>query len=531
MQHIPYDRLPGQPLIFLDAIRSFSKVARFFNGDFRDSKSYRKVWQNLQSFPFQRQAVSNILLKEQERLNSPIKACENAKLIANSDCAAVLTGQQIGLLGGPLYTIIKAVAAIGWANRLSEILKTPVVPIFWMEGEDHDFEEIRRVNVLNRGNQLVSMELEDTRSQSHQVVGWHLPGEEMTRFLAAVDDTLPPGLHHDEVIARVRACYHSGESLSEGFGKWLSGWLGAQGLVVIESLNPELKRIAAPYFLKAVDRSGIHANLFQQRKQELEEAGYPCTITPNPDFHFFYIIENGVRTAVSRTESSPNQLRELAENHAEVFSPKAILRPIIQDVLFPTVAIVAGPGEVSYFPQVQPLYQDFERPMPVIIPRPGVTLLEKSWQRNLDKLPFPIQDLFQPGELLNRKVAELSKSKVIIEVDEILHQMNHILDELELQLSSENPQLTDITGKFRKDLETRLSQYQRRVQETIAGKDSEIVDKIQQLHTAIYPYDHLQERMLSPLNFLCRHGFDWVAERLAAVPIDEFEHNIVPMEE
>jgi bacillithiol biosynthesis cysteine-adding enzyme BshC len=531
MQPIPYDQLPGQPLIFLDVIRSFPKVARFFNGDFRNEESYRKVWQNLQSFPFQRQAVSHILLREQERLNAPTEACENAKLIANPQCAAVLTGQQVGILGGPLYTLIKAVAAIGWAKRLSGILNTPVVPIFWMEGEDHDFEEIRRVNILNRQNQLISVELEDTRSHSHLAVGWHIPSEEMTRFLDVVEDALLPGLHHDEVITRIRSCYGGGASLSDGFGKWLSTWLGEQGLVVIESLNPELKRIAAPYFQKAVERSEIHSNLFRRRKQELEATGYSCTLTPNPDFYFFYILEDGVRTAVSRTESSIARLLELAKNHAEVFSPKAILRPIIQDVLFPTVAIVAGPGEVSYFPQVQPFYQDFEHPMPIIIPRPGVTLLEKSWQRNLDKLPLLVPDLFLPMELLNRKISQQDDSVLTDDVENKLHQASQILDELESQISKDNQALSEITEKFRQDIESRFTQYQQRVQGIIAKRNTEMLDKIQQLRSVIYPNENLQERVLSPLNFLCRHGFNWVAERLYSVPIDIFEHYIVPLEE
>jgi bacillithiol biosynthesis cysteine-adding enzyme BshC len=530
MKPIPYDQLPDQPLIFLDAIRSFPKVARFFNGDFRDSESFRSVWEQLHPFPFLRKEVSELLLREQERFGAPKAACDNARLLSDANCAAVLTGQQIGILGGPLYTTIKAVAAIGWAKRLTEVLGIPVIPIFWMEGEDHDFEEVRRVNLLDRNGHLVSLQLEDRRSSSHQVVGWHIPGDEMQRFLDLLDDTLPPGLHHQQVMECARTCYRPGVSLTDGFGKWLSAWLGEQGLLVTESLNPELKKLAAPWFQKAVLRSDTHVELYQKRAQELEAAGYSCTLTPNPEFHFFYILKDGVRTAISRIESSQEQLSKLALEHPEVFSPKAILRPIIQDVLFPTVAIIAGPGEVSYLPQVQPFYQDFERPMPLIIPRPGVTLMEKAWSRNLEKVSLSVQDIFLPRETLGAKIVKRDDSGVTEQIDKKLHPIKQSLDELEAQFSDE-PSLSNLTGKFRKDMEARLQQYKKRIHESIAAKNTDILEKIEALRIVIYPIGKLQERGLSSLNFLCRHGFQWVAERLAAVPIDEFDHAVIPMEE
>ena len=145
MQTIPYNQIPKQPPIFVDAVQTFSNVSAFFNGDFRDPASFRNVCEVVQTMPFRRQEVSDVLVQEQVRHGAPKEAIRNAELLAQSNCAAVLTGQQIGMLGGPLYTIIKAQAAIQWAERLSDILEIPVVPIFWMEGEDHDFQEIRVV--------------------------------------------------------------------------------------------------------------------------------------------------------------------------------------------------------------------------------------------------------------------------------------------------------------------------------------------------------------------------------------------------
>ncbi|KPL07251.1 hypothetical protein AMJ86_05030 [bacterium SM23_57] len=534
MQQIPYSEIPGQLPIFLDAIESFQKVSRFYNGDFRDADSYRKVWDDLQSYSFHREEVSGILVKEQERLGAPGEAIENAKPVADPKAAAVLTGQQIGLIGGPLYTVIKAVAAIRWADYLSDVIDAPVVPIFWMEGEDHDFEEIRRVTVLDRDGGKVPVGLEDRRAYPHQVVGWHRPGAEMNRFLKELDNALPPGMHRDEVIHRVRDCYQPGVSLSDAFGRWLLGWLGDRGLVVAESLNPDLKRLAAPCFQRAVSHSETHVRLYEERRHELEVAGYPCTLKPSAAFHFFYVLNDGVRVPVSRGDSPEmfeGDLADLAVEHPERFSPKAILRPVVQDMLFPTVAIIAGPGEMSYFPQVQPFYVDYGRPMPVIVPRPGITLLEKAWERNLGKLSLSVTDLYLPQELLNRKIAGRGQTEVMEGIDKRIQAVNASLDEIESLVSDVDTALLTSAQKLRGAIERRLQQFVSRIENGIVSSDQAMGERIQRLRTALYPDEHLQERVYSPLSFLIRHGFEWVADRLGSVPMDRYNHFVVPLEE
>jgi bacillithiol biosynthesis cysteine-adding enzyme BshC len=535
MQQIPYDRIPGQPSIFVDAVMSFDRVSRFFNGDFRDAESFRKVWRDVQSLQFQRREVSDILVEEQEQFGNSQAALENAKLIARPECAAVLTGQQIGVLGGPLYTVIKAVAAVQWAKHLADVLDTPVVPIFWMEGEDHDFEEVRPAHLLDQDGKLVSVALEDTRPDSHYVVGWHRPGREMNGFLKQLDEVLPLGLHHDDVMKKVRACYSSDVSLSEAFGRWISGWLGGRGLVVTESLNPEMKRAAASCFKRAVNRSDILAGLFRERMQVLEDSALPCTLTPSLDFHFFYILDRGVRIPVPRLGSAngmtPEVLSTLAVEHPEFFSPKAVLRPIVQDTLFPTVAIVAGPGEMSYFPQVQPFYEDFDRPMPVIVPRPGITLLEKTWSKNLHRLSLEPEDLFLPWESLNKKLLTQDDAEVISGLESRVSHVKEALGDLTIQASKVGGRLEQGAEKFQQDIDSRMQKFVSKAQDILASRNRDTEEMVQRLRTAIFPGGVLQERGLNPLTFLVRHGFDWVANRLASVPIDEYEHFVIPLEE
>ncbi len=535
MQTIPYNQIPKQPPIFVDAVHDFLKVSEFFNGDFRDPLSFRNVWEAVQTVPFRRQEVANVLVREQVQHGAPEEAIRNAELLAESDCAAVLTGQQIGMLGGPLYTVIKAQAAVQWAERLSDILGISVVPIFWMEGEDHDFQEIRKVNVLDREGSLVSAELDDTRTDSHQVVGWHLPDSSLNQFMERLEDVLPQGLHREDVLNRINECYHPDVTLSEAFGRWLSGWLGKQGLVVTESLNPDMKRLAASCFQKAVSRSDVIAKLFEERARELQTAGYSITLKSNPAFHFFYILQDGVRVPVHREnapkELSHEQLLKLTDSHPERFSPKAVLRPIVQDTLYPTIAIIAGAGEISYYPQVQPLYQDFQRPMPVIVPRPGITLVEKNWNRKLRKLSLSVSDLLQPQDSLNKKSITSNNSRFLDSLDDKKHQVSETLGSLVSYIADNYPDQEQPAHKLQQDVDARIQRFIQGLQDTLVKQNQATMEGIQQLRTALYPGDRLQERGLSPLNFLVRHGFEWVTERLRSVPIDQFEHCVIPMEE
>ena len=535
MHRIPYKRIPNQPQILLDALDSFAKVSGFFNGNFRDPDSYRNVWSDIQSFPFKRQQVSDILVKELDRLDAPAASLDNARLLADSKTAALLTGQQIGLLGGPIYTAVKAIAAIQWAERLSKVLDTPVIPIFWMEGEDHDFEEIRHVNILDRDGNRLSVDLEDRHSNPHRVVGWRCPRKEMSAFLEHLDNVLPAGLHRDDVMDCVRACYKPGMSLSDAFARWMLRWLGDRGLVVAESLNPDLKRLASPYFQRAVTQADHHGKIFKKRQEEIESSGYPCRLTPSTEFHLFYILENGVRKPVPRDASKDGMTKEnllkIAKDEPEHFSPKAVLRPIIQDVLFPTVAIVAGPGELCYFPQVQSFYQDYKRAMPVVIPRPGVTMMEKSWSRNLKKLSLTVEDFFQSEAALNKKLAMEAHSDLLFGIETMTANVSRILHDMESRVTSSLPGESKHVEKLRLDVESRIQQFLNRIQNDLAAGDEITMRRVEELRTAILPDGKLQERAYSPLIFLVRHGFQWIADQLASVPIDEFEHVVLPLEE
>jgi bacillithiol biosynthesis cysteine-adding enzyme BshC len=535
MHRIPYSQIPNQPQILLDAIDSFSKVSAFFNGNFRDPDSYRNLWRDIQTFPFKRQAVSDVLVKELKRLHAPAAALDNARLIADSKTASVLTGQQIGLIGGPIYTVVKAIAAIRWAEHLSQVLDTPVVPIFWMEGEDHDFEEIRRVSVLDRDGNLASVALDDHHSNPHRVVGWRRPKKEMSTFFERLADVLPAGLHRNDVMDRVRDCYKPGTSLSDAFARWMLQWLGDYGLVVAGSLNPGLKQLASPYFQRAVAQADRHAMIFKKRQEEIQSSGYPCTLTPSTEFQFFYILEDGVRKPVPRDMSedgmTKDDLLKIAKDQPERFSPKAVLRPVIQDVLFPTVAIIAGPSELCYFPQVQSFYQDCKRPMPVIIPRPGITMMEKSWARNLKKLSLTVEDFFQPEAALNKRLAMEAHSDLLFGMETMTANIARILRDLESQASSSMPVQSKHAEKLRQDVESRIQQFLTRIQNDLAASDEITMRRVEELRTVIFPNGKLQERVYSPLIFLIRHGFQWVADQLASVPVDEFEHVVLPMEE
>jgi uncharacterized protein YllA (UPF0747 family) len=224
-------------------------------------------------------------------------------------------------------------------------------------------------------------------------------------------------------------------------------------------------------------------------------------------------------------------LLKLADEHPEQFSPKAVLRPIVQDALYPTIAIVAGAGEISYFPQVQPLYQEFQRPMPVIVPRPGITLLEKNWSRKLGKLSLSVSDLMQPQDSMHKKAMTADDSKFLEKLDERRRQIDTILTSLGSDVTDKYPDQEQRSHKLRQDVDGRIQRFVKSLQDAMVNRNQAVTESVQQLRTALYPGDGLQERGLSPLNFLVRHGFEWVSDRLRSAPIDRFEHCIIPLED
>ncbi|OGB94046.1 MAG: bacillithiol biosynthesis cysteine-adding enzyme BshC, partial [candidate division NC10 bacterium RBG_16_65_8] len=320
-----------------------------------------------------------VLLAQQEVWEAPPAVRRRIDELCTPGGLAVCTGQQTALFGGPLFTLYKALTAVALASRLEHALRRPVVPLFWMASEDHDVAEADHVYLADRGGNLTQLRHTAWASPDGFMPANLRLGPAIHETLARLREFLPATEFSDALCDALARAYIPDRTLSEAFARWLTHLLGETGLVLVDAADPDLKRLAAGIFRREVEEAPRTSAAILDVSRALRASGYPAQIDARPDGVNCFLLQAG-RRALARDPAgfrlrdtgeviSAAALHRMAQESPERFSPNVALRPVVQDTLFPTLAYVAGPGELAYFAQLRPVYAAFDVPMPAIVPR------------------------------------------------------------------------------------------------------------------------------------------------------------------
>ena len=358
----------------------------------------------------------------------------------------VATGQQAGTFGGPIFTLLKALTAIKLARAVESTHGVPAVPVFWVDAEDHDWNEVagvrcstpswpqngqrrpvsaagfvsdlgppaparirrRRPRRPARGAspdrihrrrcsircRSPSASARAPRTGSCPISSLPLSPGAATTVLAALREALPPTEFTDPLIASLARHYGDGVTLARAFAGVMDDLLGPLGLVVYDASDPATKPLAGPLFVRELSSPGETSRLATAAGEALEARGYKAQVTPGPEATALFALgetrepvrrtEHGDYTIGDRRVSRADLVAE-ATAHPERFSPNVLLRPLVQDTLFPTIAYVGGPSEVGYFAQLKDVYAHFGLPMPLIVPRATATFVDGAGLRFLQR--------------------------------------------------------------------------------------------------------------------------------------------------
>jgi bacillithiol biosynthesis cysteine-adding enzyme BshC len=312
--------------------------------------------------------------------------------------ATVCTGQQTGLFLGPLYTVYKAATTIRLARFLAATWGTPVVPVFWLQTEDHDAPEISVCHIARGGDEplTLSLEVEDNGvSVAHRV----LP-DAVALELSKLGEALARLPHGEEHLLCLAAHYRPGAGWSEAFAGVLATLFAEEGLVLIDPRDPALAPLAAPVHRRALTEAVPIARALAGRVSHLESSGKraPVHVREGAPLSFFHpngpegprcrlaAAEGGFVEVGTRRSHTIDELLGVLDTCPGAFSTSALLRPILQDTWLPTVAYVGGPAELAYFAQLAPLYAAFGVPMPIVVPRTHLRLVDETTRRTLSRL-------------------------------------------------------------------------------------------------------------------------------------------------
>jgi bacillithiol synthase len=541
VETVPFERIPNQSRLFLDYLRDPVALKRFYPNAVRFHHELpQRAPEVLGSYHVDRHQVCDALLRMNTAWNASEQTRRNIELLRESDCLAVVSGQQAGLFTGPLYTIYKAISAVKLAGCLMQ-RNTKAVPVFWIAAEDHDFPEVAHAEFISRECRVATVEAPAHLHTEGQPVGKVILDDSIDQVINQLIEQLPNSEFMPEVQTVLRDCWRQGRTYTEAFARTMATLLGRYGLILLDPLDAELKKLAAPLYSEAARRAPEIATAVAARSRELEEAGYHAQVMVTENsFPLFLHDATGARHAVTRTESgkygckksedefSTEELAQRALSRAEEFSPNVLLRAVVQDYLLPTVAYLGGSAEIAYFAQTAEVYRLLQRPVTPILPRSSLTMVEAHTGRILERYKLGLEDLFAGLEnVLARVVEEHLGADTAKSFTETEANVNQQLDQLREKLKKIDPTLASALETGRRKINYQLEGLRTRFHRAQMGQDEAALRQLQRAIDQLYPEKALQERHINITSLLARHGsyvIEWVYN---AINLGSNEHQIV----
>lgn len=447
-----------------------------------------------------------------------------------SGAAAVLTGQQTGLFLGPLYTLHKAATAIRLARQLTTRWQAPVVPVFWLQTEDHDAAEIAVCHVARGSADPLTLRL-DVDAEAISVSRRVLP-EQVAELLATLSGEIARLPHAAEHLALLARHYRPGNGWGKAFAGVLAALFAEEGLVLIDPHDPALAASAAPVHRKALVASSAIAAALTERVRALESAGFHAGVYVRDDAPLSFFHPAGPAGPRRRLAAIPGGFTELGghatrllpellgilEREPARFSTSALLRPILQDTWFPTAAYVGGPAEVAYFAQLAPAYAAFGVPMPIVVPRAQVRLIERATRQALARRGMTAAEATRPFDEALRLAGEPAGNEARADglTRRVVEGIERVLAEVAPDVRDAGPGASKALAKTRKTMARAAAKLGTNVDKAWRLRDHETVDDLRLIQARLLPGGVPQERYFGLPSFAARYGQRAVVERVLA---------------
>ena len=534
---------PGFPNLFLDYVYEYENVAAFYPKNYREQEKYPAHFHEVVSRSrIFSDEIAGIITHQYSLEEPSAKTLENLQLLKQKNTIAILTGQQLGILGGPLYTVYKIITAIKLCASLkSQYPEYNFVPVFWLEADDHDYEEVRHIQILDKENAFrrISYPIDESFDEEKGTVGDLRFTEAINGFFAELEENLRPTEFTGSILDALKATYSEGKTFKSAFRELLFGLFDAHGLIMFDPQDIQIKRLLRPVFQKEIHNYLLHAEKVVARSAALEDV-YHAQVKVRPLNLFYHLDkgryaidpddEGGFRLRKKRVKFTHEELLQLADEFPERFSPNVLLRPICQDYLFPTGFYIGGPAEVSYFAQIMPLYNLFSIPEPIIFPRASVTLIEKNIAGILEKFYLTLRDVYLNQSSLQEKVMNSILSVNLNDTfSELELKITGLMDELKAKLQSLDRTTADASEKYKVKLVSSLVELKSKAMESEKRKHEIVIRQLQKLVDSVYPQEALQERQLTYFYFANKYGSELLDRLFKEIAIGSDEHQIIEL--
>ena len=517
----------------LDYTFNFTRLAGYYAGNPADPEAWRDAIARAQAHPRERERMVAVLQAQLAGRDAPEQARAAAAKLGDPRTVAIVTGQQAGLFGGPLYTLMKGLTAAKLAADIEAQFGVPCVTIFWNHSEDHDWEEVASAWVLDGDDQARRVTVDGVEGDGHLPVGQVRLGDDIVRVVDEVAALLPRTEFTDDVVAQLRRCYEPGAGMADAFGRLLDRLLGPLGVVVFDGGDPAAKPLAAPLFQRVLTDPARTSQLAAAAGEALVADGYHAQVTPQPDATALFSLTGGRgpirirdgRFVVGDETVEAATLLAAATDQPARFSPNVLLRAVVQDTLFPTIAYVAGPSELAYLGQLKDVYAFHETPMPLIVPRATGTILDSASLRFLARTSLELRSLQAQDELALNQFLE---AQLPPSIEQGLADIERTLDERMAMLLAAVPAVDPTLDGAVKSTQGRLSHE-------LKGLHGKIIQAAKRRHETLrrqfahaqhlaFPAGQPQERVICLAWYMNRFGPGLVPRLYDCLPLEGGKH-------
>ena len=540
---VNFSDIPGHQNLFLDYLYDFENVSSFYKHNFRNRENYMNIFKEISSSDkAPREKLVHLINEQYSGFSLSNKTEQNIKLLENEKTLAVVTGQQLGMLGGPMYTFYKIFTAIKLAKHLSERYDDyNFVPVFWLESDDHDVEEVSSIKIINDNNNIVTVKYgdksEDEESNTGSV-GYIKFDESINTFFESLGSNLRTTEFKEEIVNNLRSFYKEGTSFKEAFKKLIYSIFDRYGLIIFDPQGAGVKSLLKPIFKKEISDFRTHTQELVHVSAKLEEV-YHAQVKIRPINLFFstddgrYLIEPGdniFKLKRKRIRFTYEEIMNLIEEQPEKFSPNVLLRPICQDYILPTAFYVGGPSEIAYFAQVMPLYGIYNIAAPVIYPRSSLTVMEKNVSSLLEKYNLNIHDVFiNTNKLKDKVLSDISENSLDDIFEKTKTDIALAMDLLKEKLFEFDKTVSDSSTKYRQKIISYVDELRTKANDAQKKKYESTLRQLDKLSAALYPNNNLQEREINFIYFAHKYGLNIIDKFYEELEINKFEHQVMEL--
>ncbi|UOR12930.1 bacillithiol biosynthesis cysteine-adding enzyme BshC [Halobacillus amylolyticus] len=504
-----------------DYLNDFTKVENKFEYNPYDEETIKERATFLKQQTYNRDGLVEALTKMNDHWGAPEQTFTMIDKLKDQTTSAVVAGQQAGLLTGPLYTVHKIISVIQLAKQQEEHLGTAVVPVFWIAGEDHDFAEINHV-MMKSQQRMKKIQLQSNLDQKSSVSDLPFDREAVASWLKRVFAEVKETEITRDFYQTIVKIVDTSESYSEFFARMIYQLFNEEGLIIVDAHHRDIRLLESNHFQMLIEENaaiskGVYAALQKNRQQ-----GYPVPLDSEPgDAHLFYhhneerilLSKNedgsysGKRDEVQLTEA---ELLQVAKEKPWQLSNNVVTRPLMQEFIFPVLAFVGGPGEISYWSVLKPAFQVVGLEMPPIYPRLSFTLVDRKAEAALSSLQLELKQVLEHGTAREKMKWLAATSNPPIErlSEQVQQEMDGIHKPLRDKAAELGPDIGALAEKNMGYINQMIEFLEQRMLQSIEEKYEREMSAFTELDVLLHPEGGLQERVWNVVPWINTYGID-----------------------